>query len=143
MSCDATLSLSASLSGLTDTLRPILLVRRAQKKRKETGDDRYWAPLEKNKMTFSARVKHILARPFIVLFKEPMLIAITVYMSVCIDLVQPVAALNPLLQFMYGCIYLLFESYPIVFGADHGLSMGFLGLTYIPIFVGACFAVIL
>ena len=33
-------------------------------------------------MRLSERLKHILGRPFIVLFREPMLLAITVYMSV-------------------------------------------------------------
>ncbi len=50
--------------------------------RTETGDSRYWAPLERNKKTFSQHVKHVLARPFLILFREPMLIAITLYMSV-------------------------------------------------------------
>ena len=59
-------------------------MKRAKKLRKETGDNQYWAPLEKSKMTVSARLKHILGRPFIVLFREPMLIAITLYMSVCV-----------------------------------------------------------
>ena len=60
----------------------MLLVKRAQRLRKETGDDRYWAPLERNKMALGQRLKHVLGRPFIVLAREPMLIAITLYMSV-------------------------------------------------------------
>ena len=115
---------------------PVLIVKRAKKIRKETGDSRYWAPLERDKMTFGQRAKHTLGRPFIVLVNEPMLIAITVYMSVCIDLVQPGAALNPLLQFMYGCIYLLFEAYPIVFTQGHHFNQGISGLMFLPIFVG-------
>ena len=61
----------------------MLLVKRAEKLRKETGDNRWWAPFERRlKMTASQRVEAILARPFKVFFTEPMLIAITVYMSV-------------------------------------------------------------
>lgn len=50
--------------------------------RKETGDERYYAPMERNKISFTKRLEGILARPFKILFLEPMLIAITLYMSV-------------------------------------------------------------
>lgn len=62
--------------------RPVLLVKRAQRKRKETGDDRYWAPLERQQLTLSDRFKQVVAKPFIVLFTEPMLMAMTLYMGV-------------------------------------------------------------
>ena len=61
---------------------PIILVRRAERLRKETGETRYWAPLERNKPSMSQRIKRVVARPFVILAREPMLIAITVYMSV-------------------------------------------------------------
>ena len=61
---------------------PYLLVQRAKKMRKETGDDRYWAPLEKRKFTLTQRLEQTIARPFKVFFREPMLIAVTMYMSV-------------------------------------------------------------
>lgn len=67
--------------------RPVLLVRKAKRLRKETGDDRYWAPLERNTMSKGARIMHVLGRPFAILAKEPMLIAITLYMSVSITFV--------------------------------------------------------
>jgi hypothetical protein len=63
---------------------PAILVKRAQRLRKETGDENYWAPLEKKKLTFGQRVEQTLARPFVVFFSEPMLIALTVFMSVCL-----------------------------------------------------------
>lgn len=65
-------------------------MKRAQRLRKETGDDRYWAPLERNTMTWAQRTKHVLGRPFIILFREPMLLVITLYMSVrCIPVINP------------------------------------------------------
>ncbi|TBU37202.1 MFS general substrate transporter [Dichomitus squalens] len=109
-----------------ETYAPVLLVRRAKKLRKETGDSRYWAPLEKKDGTAFQRLKKVLARPFVVLIYEPMLIAMTLYMS-----------------FIYGCIYLLFEAYPVVFTGLHGFDEGFTGLTFLPVFIGGCFGVIL
>ncbi|PCH34696.1 MFS general substrate transporter [Wolfiporia cocos MD-104 SS10] len=106
---------------LPETFLPILMVKRAKKLRKETGDDRYWAPFERRNIKAGALARQTLARPFIVLAQEPMLIAITLYMS-----------------FVYGCIYLLFEAYPIVFTEGHGFNQGFSGLAFLPIFIGGC-----
>ncbi|KDQ63393.1 hypothetical protein JAAARDRAFT_29421 [Jaapia argillacea MUCL 33604] len=111
---------------IPETYEPVILVKMAEKKRKETGDERYYAPMEKHKLPFSKRVEHVLARPFKVLVREPMLIAITLYMS-----------------FVYGCIYLLFEAYPIVFTQGHGLNLGESGLVFLPIPIGGLFGICL
>ncbi|KAH9853006.1 MFS general substrate transporter [Lenzites betulinus] len=105
---------------LRETFVPVILVKRAKKLRKETGDNRYWAPMERNTMSISQRLAHVLGRPFVVLVREPMLIAINLYMG-----------------FIYGCVYLLFEAYPIVFSEGHHFNAGITGLTFLPIFVGA------
>lgn len=61
---------------------PVLFVKKAQAKRLETGDNRYWAKLERQDINVKQRAKKVLSQPFIVLFAEPMLIALTLYMSV-------------------------------------------------------------
>ncbi|KAJ6621614.1 MFS general substrate transporter [Mycena sp. CBHHK59/15] len=109
---------------LPETYEPILLVRKAEEKRKETGDPLFYAPMEKNKFSFMQRVEHVLARPFKILFQEPMLLALTMYMS-----------------FVYGCLYLLFEAYPVVFTEGHHLNAGLSGLTFLPIMFGGATAV--
>ncbi|TFK80170.1 MFS general substrate transporter [Polyporus arcularius HHB13444] len=111
---------------LPETFVPVLLVQRAKMLRKETGDDRYWAPLERNQMSLGHKISHILSRPFLILAYEPMLIAITIYMS-----------------FVYGCIYLLFEAFPIVFSEGHGFNAGFTGLTFLSVFIGGCIGVLI
>jgi hypothetical protein len=63
-------------------LSPVLFVRKAEAKRLETGDNRYWAKLERQDVNLKQRAKKVLSQPFIVLFSEPMLIALTLYMSV-------------------------------------------------------------
>ena len=67
---------------IPETYRPVLLVRKAKRMRKETGDNRYYAPMEMNKPDIRQRLYNILAMPFKILFLEPMLIAIVVYQSV-------------------------------------------------------------
>ncbi|KAH9942621.1 MFS general substrate transporter [Amylocystis lapponica] len=111
---------------LPETYLPILTVRRAQQKRKETGDSRYWAPMERNELPLKARIQTTLGRPFKMLFQEPMLLAICFYMS-----------------FVYGVLYLLLEAYPIVFTIGHGFNAGVTGLMFLPIFLGGVAAVLM
>ncbi|KAG8990431.1 hypothetical protein FRB94_013368 [Tulasnella sp. JGI-2019a] len=77
-------------------------------------------------MDIRTRLENVLGRPFKVLFLEPMLIAITLYMS-----------------FVYGCIYLLFEAYPIVYTEGHHLNSGESGLMFLPLFLGGVTGVFL
>ncbi|KAF9029548.1 MFS general substrate transporter [Hymenopellis radicata] len=109
---------------IPETYRPILLVQKAKRLRAETGDSRYYAPMERSKKTLAQQVENVLKRPFLMLVQEPMMMASTIYMS-----------------FIYGCLYLLFEAFPIVFARGHGFNAGVTGLTFLPIMVGAVLAV--
>ncbi|VDC04808.1 unnamed protein product [Peniophora sp. CBMAI 1063] len=104
---------------LPETHAPTILTHKAKKMRKTTGDLGYYSALEARKQPLVQRVRTIVVSPFQMLVEEPMLAAITVYMS-----------------FVYGCLYLLFESYPIVFTQDHNLNPGVSGLMFIPFFLG-------
>lgn len=106
-----------------ETFQPVILVKKARKARRQTGNERYYASFETQKLSFTQRIEQILARPFKILFHEPMLIAITFYMS-----------------FVYGCIYLLFEAYPIVFTEGHHMGVGPSGLTFLPLPIGGVVA---
>jgi hypothetical protein len=105
--------------------RPALLAHKAARLRFETGDGRYFAPIETQDIRFRKRVANIVLRPFHILLQEPMLIAITAYMS-----------------FMYGCLYLLFEAYPFVFTEGHHFNAGVSGLMFLPIPSGGVIAVV-
>lgn len=119
------------------------MVKKAKAIREQTGDSRYYAPIEaEEKMSIGKRIESIVARPFKILFQEPMLIAITVYMSVCFSYYYIMFDTNNLLQFVYGCIYLLFEAYPIVFTQGHHMSTGASGLMFLPVFGGGVLGVI-
>lgn len=120
-------------------------MKKARRLRLETGDDRYYAPLEKDDFTFLQRVEHVVARPFRILFQEPMLLAITIYMSVRLNFLLPsfqVSSPFSQLQFVYGCLYLLFEAYPIVFTEGHGFNPGISGLMFLPLPLGGLAAVL-
>lgn len=54
----------------------------ARERRRITGDERYYAAMERNSLKFADRIEAILARPFKILFQEPMLFVLTIYLSV-------------------------------------------------------------
>ncbi|KAG9051620.1 hypothetical protein FS837_000007 [Tulasnella sp. UAMH 9824] len=108
------------LFAIPETYGPAIQTKKAARKRKETNDNRWFSELEAEDIAFIARLERILARPFKILASEPMLLAITLYMS-----------------FIYGCLYLLFVAYPIVFTIGHHLNNGESGLMFLPIFIGA------
>ncbi|KAK0478275.1 MFS general substrate transporter [Armillaria novae-zelandiae] len=69
---------------------------------------------KKTRKTLAQQVEHVLARPFKILFQEPMLMASTLYLS----------------------------AYPIVFTVGHGFNAGISGLMFLPIMLGGVTAVI-
>lgn len=98
---------------LWETNPNMTLKKKAKRLRKETGDDRYKAPVELRKIDFKELVTRWLLLPILMLIYEPMLQAITMYIS-----------------FIYGLLYLFFEAYPIVFMNLHGLNALQCGLTF-------------
>ena len=62
--------------------RPIILSHKAEKTRKTTGDNRFYAALERDRPRPSQIFEKVLARPLKMLFQEPMLIALNTYLSV-------------------------------------------------------------
>ncbi|CAA7259940.1 unnamed protein product [Cyclocybe aegerita] len=111
---------------IPETYKPVLLAKKAKERRLETRDDRYYAPIEREQTNLVERLEYVVIRPFVILFHEPMLIALTLYMS-----------------FVYGCLYLLFTAYPIVFTQAHGFNAGISGLMFLPIPIGGAIAVVL
>ncbi len=43
---------------------------------------------------------------------------------------------------MYGCLYLLFEAYPVVFSQGHNLNAGISGLMFLPVSLGGATGVL-
>lgn len=105
---------------LPETFAPVLLKRKAEHLRHQTGNTRYRAPLEQVKLTPSSLMRTVLMKPLILSVQEPMLLASILFMA-----------------FLYGVVYLLFEALPIVFQDGYGFSAGIVGLMFIPFAVGA------
>lgn len=60
------------LSLVGETYAPVILRRRAAKRRKETGDDRYWSRYDEKKQ-FLPLLRINLSRPFVMTVREPIL----------------------------------------------------------------------
>ena len=102
-----------------ETYAPTILARRAKKLRKQTGDKDYVTEMDLDTRPFSERLMVFLIRPFQLLFRELIVMLISLYMSV-----------------LYGLLYMFFVAYPIIFEARKGYSHGITGLMFIPVAVG-------
>lgn len=102
-----------------ETYAPTLLARRAKKMRKATGNKAFVTEQDLDLRPFAQRLRLFLIRPFQLLFLEPIVFFISVYMSV-----------------LYGLLYMFFVAYPIVFQKGKGYSASTTGLMFIPIAVG-------
>lgn len=104
---------------LRETNPGINLKKKARRLRKKTGDDRYKAPVELRTIEIREILTRWILLPILMFIYEPMLQAMTMYMS-----------------FVYGVLYLFFEAFPIVFGVYHGLNELQIGLTFMGFFSG-------
>ncbi|KIW16273.1 hypothetical protein PV08_06324 [Exophiala spinifera] len=104
---------------IPETYAPAILTKRAKKLRKETGDARYVTEQEIDKRPFSEQVWIFLIRPLQLLFLEPIVFLISLYMSV-----------------LYGLLYMFFVAYPIVYVEGKGWTEGSTGLMFIPLALG-------
>lgn len=103
---------------IPESLAPVLLARKAKKLRKETGDDTYVTVQELEKLPFSEVLKIALCRPLIMLFTEPIVIFMSIYLS-----------------FVYSLLYLMFFAFPIAFVEIRGWGDGITGIAFIAIMV--------
>ncbi|KAI5288395.1 hypothetical protein KEM54_005239 [Ascosphaera aggregata] len=110
-----------------ETYTPALLKKRAQKMRKETGYAKYVTEQELDSRPTGEKLRIFLLRPFQLLFLEPIVLFISLYMSV-----------------LYGLLYMFFVAYPIVYVEGKGYSESITGLMFIPLAIGvvmsACFS---
>ncbi|KAG6864400.1 hypothetical protein C0991_009870 [Blastosporella zonata] len=106
-----------------ETLAPVLLRRKAERLRKETGDDRYRTLDELERLPLTQTLKIAISRPIAMMFMEPIVLFMSIYLS-----------------FVYSLLYLLFFAFPIAFAEIRGFSMGITGTTFVSIMIGVILA---
>jgi multidrug resistance protein len=111
---------------IPETYSPVILRNRASELSKRTGKV-YISILEKKqgKTTVGQAFSKALARPWVLLILEPIVLLISIYMAI-----------------LYGTLYMLFGAFPIVFQQYRGWSQGIGGLAFCGVAVGMILGVV-
>lgn len=105
-----------------ETYAPAILRARARKKRRESGDERWWCRYDdehKTSTSLLSALKASLSRPLAMALTEPILWFWDVYMGI-----------------MYATLYLCFVAYPLVFAGFRDWEPAIAGLAFSGIGVG-------
>lgn len=109
-----------------ETYAPVLLRRRAERLSQITGKVyRSKLDIDQGRTTLKAAFKTALSRPWVLLFKEPIVFLLSLYMAI-----------------VYGTLYMLFAAYPIVFQVYRGWNQGIGSLPFLGIMIGMLAAVV-
>ena len=105
---------------IPETYTPVILGRRAKALAKRTGKV-YISEMEKKqgKTTPKAAFQKAMIRPWALLFTEPIVFLLSIYMAI-----------------IYGTLYMLFGAFPIVFQEVRGWSPGIGGLAFLGVAIG-------
>ncbi|KAJ5913989.1 MFS general substrate transporter [Penicillium tannophilum] len=106
-----------------ETYAPLILKQRAAKLRKETGNPNIITEQEKTKPSLKDIIRINLIRPITMIMTEPVLDLMCMYVML-----------------IYSMLYAFFFAYPVIFGKLYGYNDGQIGLMFIPILIGAGFA---
>ena len=112
---------------IPETYAPVLLRKRAAKLSEVTGRI-YRSQLDISRgppPKLAQSLKVALSRPWVLLFREPIVLLLSIYMAI-----------------IYGTLYMMFAAFPIVFQEQRGWSEGIGGLAFIGVAVGMAIAVV-
>lgn len=109
---------------IPETYAPVLLKRKAAKMRIETGEQRWYAPIEKMDRSVLKTVAISCYRPMQLLFGEPM-----------------VLNLSLLSAMLLGILYLFFGAFPLIFQTNHGFTLSQVGLSFLGLLIGMVLAI--
>ncbi|OJJ56725.1 hypothetical protein ASPSYDRAFT_1152617 [Aspergillus sydowii CBS 593.65] len=106
-----------------ETYAPIVLLEKAAILRRQTHNWGIHAKQAEVELDINEIITVNFSRPFRMLFTEPIVFLVTVYMS-----------------FIYGLMYALLSAYPIVFQQIHGMNLGVGSLPFIGLIIGEILA---
>ncbi|KAL4790617.1 major facilitator superfamily domain-containing protein [Aspergillus venezuelensis] len=102
-----------------ETYPPIVLIKKAEELRRRTKNWGIHAKQEEVEIDLAELIGKNFSRPVRILFNEPVLLLLSIYMA-----------------FLYGLLYLFMTAYPIVFQQIHGFNKGVGGLPYFGLIIG-------
>ena len=106
-----------------ETYPPIILVNKASELRRRTKNWGIHAKQEEIEVDVRELLTKNVSRPIRILFTEPIVLLITIYMS-----------------FIYGLLYLFLTAYALVFQGEYGFNEGVGGLPYFGMIAGQLIA---
>lgn len=108
-----------------ETYAPLLLKWKARHFRLATGDDRFVSEMDisHSEVGGLTRIYNALKREFLITFQEPIVMLISLYMTV-----------------IYIIIFTFFDGYEFIFGEVYKLSQGLTNLIWLAMFVGMMIA---
>lgn len=113
---------------LQESYPPIVLVSKASELRRRTKNWGIHAKQEEVEVDMRELISKNFSRPLRLLVSEPIILAVTIYMS-----------------FIYGLLYLFLTAYPLVFQGVHKIKPGVSGLPFfgmvVGIFLVACYII--
>ncbi|KAI1459133.1 major facilitator superfamily transporter [Annulohypoxylon moriforme] len=112
----------AMFAFLPETSTPNLLLRRAQRLRKLTGDERFMSQSEMDQRNLDKRavIVDALIKPIEITFKDPAILFVQTYTAI-----------------IYGIYYSFFEVFPLIYPVYYGMDYGHVGLVFLCILI-AC-----
>lgn len=108
-----------------ETYPPVLLQRKARRLRKESGNNKYYAPLERDKLSLFSSIVLSSKRPILLLVRDPMMLVLCFYSGFCLAIV-----------------YMFFIALPYIFKSVYGFTLSQQGMAFLGLMVGmviACF----
>lgn len=118
----ATATVAAMCIFNRETNHQVMMMRKTEKLRKELGRPELRSCyIDPNKLQLTKRriLLNGLVRPIKMLFTSVILFSVSLYIA-----------------FVYGCLYLLFNTIPMVFQGTYGWSIGITSLVYLALLVG-------
>lgn len=106
-----------------ETYEPVLLKMKAKRLRKSTGDDRWYAPIEKKKVTLYETVLTSSKRPIALIFKDYMTMALCFYTG-----------------FTLAIVYMFFVSFPYIYRTVFHFGIQAQGLSFLGLILGLSIA---
>ncbi|KAA1477951.1 MFS polyamine transporter [Dentipellis sp. KUC8613] len=111
---------------LPETYAPVILKKKAIARRKAENNPELYAEIERQGWSFHELLHRTVFRPFIMLLLEPILLFVTIYLSI-----------------VYGVIYALFEAFPVIFIGKHGLTENQCGMIFLGVGIGTTLGAII
>ena len=112
---------------MPETSSQNILLRRASRLRKLTGDERLQSQseIDQRHITASKVLTDALIRPMEIMFKDPSIFFVNLYTG-----------------YFYGVFYTFFEVFPLVFPPFYGFNLGQTGLAFVSCLIGVTVAIV-